>query len=718
MSFLTIATPFINIGIPVFPLSPASKVPIANIEWLTAATTDPAKIAVWNDENPDYNVALVAGDYCFLEFDQLGIRSAAEEMGESVPITRTQKSGSGGGHFIFKSTDRARAMGNRSANRDGHEWFSFRICNKYLVGGGSIHPNGNFYKTVTDVEPIPVPDWICDFVEKHTETAKPKPKDALSVSDEFDFDDFCEHYGITIAGVRDEVWHVVEECPGVGYRHENSTLTAFYWDGNSLGWSCFAQECPTHGLSIGQLISFLNRTHDPYKGIIWDTDDSDLDGVDNLDFIPDGKVLWLLKAEPTPSLEEPQSEHIVEQTLPDADPLPVEAPKDDLDGMRYASYIENDDFNSGLLIKSADKYVMTELTWLWPQKIPKGKVIFFTGKPDCGKSLTAADVIARVTTGSNWPDGSKNTTPPSRVLLAASEDDPNDTLVPRLMAAGADLSKVELVVGTIIETKQKNKPKRKRRTNLDLKRDCKHLLETLKNNPDIALLVLDPISSFFGAGADQNKDADIRPVMDEITKMCSKSGLTVIGLIHSNKRSDVDAMGKVSGATALAASVRAVWGFGKDAEDRSLYHMSHVKGNLAKEKSGLNYTIVGVPVNINGMDVEVPRIVWGEKCEMDADDLLKEERSKKDAKDFKAEAAKILIKAQRFPVQAKRLYELAESQGISGTTMKNARESLSRDGFVTVAKKHEGVWWWHMADEPTRVNQSIGEETFVAEDML
>ena len=386
--------------------------------------------------------------------------------------------------------------------------------------------------------------------------------------------------------------------------------------------------------------------------------------------------------------------------------------------MRYASYTENDDFNSALLIKSADKYVMTELTWLWPQKIPKGKVIFFTGKPDCGKSLTAADVIARITTGRGWPDGSENTTTPSRVLLASSEDDPNDTLVPRLKAAGADLSKVELVVGTMIEMKNKNKPRVKRRSNLDLKRDCKHLLEALKENPDIALLVLDPISSFFGAGADQNKDADVRPVMDEITKMCSKSGLTVVGIIHNNKRSDVDAVGKVSGATALAASVRAVWGFGKDAEDKSLYHMSHVKGNLAEDKSGLNYTIVGVPVNINGKDVKVPRIVWGVKCEMDADDLLKEERSMKDAKDYKVEAAKALIKAQRFPVQASKVYALAESQGIGGTTMNNARTSLMRDGFATLAKKHEGVWWWHMADEPTSLNESAIEEKLVAEDML
>ena len=91
----------------------------------------------------------------------------------------------------------------------------------------------------------------------------------------FDFDDFCEHYGINILGVKGDVWHIVQDCLGVGYRHENSFLTAFRWDGSNLGWSCFAQGCPTHGLSIGQLISFLNQTHPPYKGVIWDREEED-----------------------------------------------------------------------------------------------------------------------------------------------------------------------------------------------------------------------------------------------------------------------------------------------------------------------------------------------------------------------------------------------------------------------------------------------------------
>jgi len=67
MSFLSIATPFVELGIPVFPLTPMTKIPPSGFHFLEEATIDPARVALWNDENPDYNVALLAnGEFCFL----------------------------------------------------------------------------------------------------------------------------------------------------------------------------------------------------------------------------------------------------------------------------------------------------------------------------------------------------------------------------------------------------------------------------------------------------------------------------------------------------------------------------------------------------------------------------------------------------------------------------------------------------------------------------
>ena len=273
MSFLSIATPFIRLGIPVFPLWPGTKVPPANFHFLEEATTDPKKIAAWNAQNPDCNVALLANEeFCFLEFDiPRGLTKAAMEMGQIAPITRTQKSGRGFGHYIFRHTERSRAVGNRSANLpDGGEWFSFRADRRYLVGAGSRHPNGSLYQTVRDIEPIPIPDWLCDFIEKHSAPSNPPMCDeAVEVSDDFDFDDLMDFYGIS--GAWDDDWYIVDECSVAGYRHSHSIRTGFFYDGNSLGWHCFAQECPGSAMTIGQVIRYLNeKKGTPYLGIIWE----------------------------------------------------------------------------------------------------------------------------------------------------------------------------------------------------------------------------------------------------------------------------------------------------------------------------------------------------------------------------------------------------------------------------------------------------------------
>src|SRR5450631_4410179 len=291
MSFLSIATPFVALGIPVFPLTPKTKIPPSGFHFLEEATIDPAKVASWNDENPDYNVALLAnGEFCFLEFDVAkGMSTAAAEMEHEIPQTRTQVSGKGFGHYIFRHTERSRALGNRSVNLpDGGEWFSFRAGNKYLVGAGSLHPNGSYYQTARDIEPILMPDWLCDFVEKHSTASKPKtPDNAVEVADDFDFEDMMDFYGIS--GYWDGDWFIVDECPIAGHKHTNSARTGFYFDGRVLGWHDFAQGCEGSSMSIGQVIGYLNAEKgSPYRGVIWENrEDELLDPKWNIEILDD-----------------------------------------------------------------------------------------------------------------------------------------------------------------------------------------------------------------------------------------------------------------------------------------------------------------------------------------------------------------------------------------------------------------------------------------------
>jgi putative DNA primase/helicase len=674
--------------IPIPPHEKGAKLP----NWPDLASSDLSQIQQWEQAQSDgnYGVVCTPDTIVVLDADNPGLRSHIErQTGKDFPDTLTVRS-SKGYHYYFWQSDKSRVMGNRSLAG----MFDLQSNRKYVVGPGSIHPSGAEYTIINNTDIVPMPDWLADWLDAASTPPKTKTNDQPELADDFEPQDWYDFNGISGTDAGEKFFP--DECPISGKIHSQGIKdTAFFYDGDTWGFKCLAGGCPGHDMTIGDVVAFVNRKRRDdglpvWNKPIWQEETSPLEGVDYVD-----EELAELDDVSDEEVEAEESESIVSG--------PKEA-KPTESGLKSLAESGDENLKLELVTRSASDYQMEELRWLWPQKIPTGKMVFYTGKPDCGKTMCALDVAARVTTGADWPDGSKNQNGVGKVLIAASEDDPKDTLVPRLAAAGANLSNVEIVVCTAMTVKDKKRQRRE----LDLQRDAKMLIAAIRANPEIKLLVLDPITSFFGA-ADQNKDKDVRPIMDSLKRTCEKSGLTILGLIHSNKRSDVDAIGKVSGAGALAASVRAVWGFSRDTEDRKLYHMAHVKGNLTKDKSGLDYSIEETKVTIEGKAVGIPHIVWGARYEGDADDLLASERTQKDTKDTKAMAAKLLIRSQKFPIKCKPFYELAEAEGIKATTLKNAKRELEKEGFEILSKMSNGSWWWYKAEDV--LNASVTEIT-------
>src|ERR1700741_41148 len=81
-----------------------------------------------------------------------------------------------------------------------------------------------------------------------------------------------------------------------------------------------------------------------------------------------------------------------------------------------------------------------ETAWLWPGWLPLGKVAILDGDPGLGKSTLLFDLAARVSKDGIMPDGTQGTS--GSVLIVNAEDDHEDTIKPRLVAAGADLARV------------------------------------------------------------------------------------------------------------------------------------------------------------------------------------------------------------------------------------------------------------------------------------
>ena len=139
----------------------------------------------------------------------------------------------------------------------------------------------------------------------------------------------------------------------------------------------------------------------------------------------------------------------------------------------------------------ADSVKTSAIPWLWRNKLPLGEITNFNGLPGEGKSIVACSVIAAVTTGGKFLDGTENTLGPSEVLILSTEDRSETVLVPRLKAAGADLSKVIIITSTAAGNEGEGR-------SVALDTDIGAIKTTLRANPDIRLFVIDPVTNHLG----------------------------------------------------------------------------------------------------------------------------------------------------------------------------------------------------------------------------
>ncbi|HVA49301.1 MAG TPA: AAA family ATPase [Pirellulales bacterium] len=87
----------------------------------------------------------------------------------------------------------------------------------------------------------------------------------------------------------------------------------------------------------------------------------------------------------------------------------------------------------------------TDIHLLWPDRLPVGHVTVVAGEAGSGKSLLAAGLAARVSSGAAWPEAVAGDTRPGPVLIAQSDRRLNPVVKGRLLAAGADSRRVALI---------------------------------------------------------------------------------------------------------------------------------------------------------------------------------------------------------------------------------------------------------------------------------
>jgi len=124
------------------------------------------------------------------------------------------------------------------------------------------------------------------------------------------------------------------------------------------------------------------------------------------------------------------------------------------------------------------------IDWLWHGWLAAGKMHVFGGAPGSGKTTISMGLAAIVTTGGRWPDGTRSIA--GNVVIWSGEDDPADTLIPRLALSGADLSRVYFIA----DIREGNE-----RRSFDPARDMEPLRRKLADIGGVKLLIVDPVVS-------------------------------------------------------------------------------------------------------------------------------------------------------------------------------------------------------------------------------
>jgi DNA polymerase len=340
---------------------------------------------------------------------------------------------------------------------------------------------------------------------------------------------------------------------------------------------------------------------------------------------------------------------------------------------------------------------MEAVEWLWPNRFARGKVGILAGLPDEGKGLVLSHIAAQVTTGGAWPC-CEGRSPQGRVLLLSAEDAPGDTVVPRLAAAGADLSRIDIL--TMVREGGKERM-------FSLQTDLEMLRQKIVAAGDVVLVEIDPISAYFGVGkVDSYRTTDVRAVLAPLVALAEELRIAVIGIMHFNKKIDVtNALLRISDSMAFGATARHVYGIVSD-PDHQRQLMVRAKNNLANrgcDKAlafSFNSREVGVD-HKNGRPITAPFIVFEpEHVEVTATEAMQGANDSKSPGTRNTAKQFLAALLSNGPVGSTEVYDAAEANNISKRTLHRAKSDIgaeiAKDGPM---KDGERTWQWRMTSQ-------------------
>jgi len=321
--------------------------------------------------------------------------------------------------------------------------------------------------------------------------------------------------------------------------------------------------------------------------------------------------------------------------------------------------------------------------WLWPGRLPLGKLAVLDGDPGLGKSVVTLDVAARVSAGRVLPDG--RPCEPAGVVLLSAEDGLRDTIRPRLDAAGADCERI-VALSTVAETKTGERM-------ISLTKDLS-TIERAIERVGAGLVVVDPFTAFLSEKTDSYKDQDMRRALAPLATLAERMRAAFLIVRHLTKAAGGNTLYRGGGSIAIIGAARSGLVIAQDPEDPERRILAANKHNLSRPAPSLAFRIEEAP---NG----AARVQWGGTSPLTARDILKEPADP-EQKSALSEAKEFLSQElAEGAVAAEQVKEDASTAGVSERTLKRAKRDLG-----VGSNKRGGVWYWELPRENSEEGQS------------
>ena len=340
-----------------------------------------------------------------------------------------------------------------------------------------------------------------------------------------------------------------------------------------------------------------------------------------------------------------------------------------------------------------------QVEWVWPGRLPAGKLIIIAGDPGVGKSFLTLDLAARVSCGGVWPDGGQVSQ--GDVLLVSAEDGVGDTIRPRLDLLGADVTRIHALDLHLTHGDGQE-------VGLNLKEHLGQIEKHIRNTHAV-MVVIDPVLAFTGK-ADSYKSAEVRGLLAPVAGLADRTGAAIICVMHLNKRSDEGkAIYRVTSSLDFVAAARAAFLVSENPDQPSERFFVPLKANLSAPAVALKYHFTEDGV-----------FAWDGVVEgINAATLLKEPIRDIDGASSLAEAEHFLntiLKAG--PQDVKQLQKEAKDMDIRGTTLRRAKVNLGvKADRHTEGNKGEGYWTWALPPQGAQ-SPSVGSDERLTEELL